>query len=126
EASAVASQAVNGIPPRDDFWLLGDFTQNLPCKGDGSEPPEGRVKITYRPYQSKAGVCNINAIHRHRSIELTNKLLGLLRTDDDLCANSLHAAAVFLYCCSMLSLVSPYVGSNCEELTQGILSELPQ
>ena len=30
----------------DDFWLLGDFTQNVPCKGDGSDPVEAKVKIS--------------------------------------------------------------------------------
>jgi hypothetical protein len=30
----------------DDFWLLGDFTQNVPCKGDGSDPVEAMVKIS--------------------------------------------------------------------------------
>ena len=26
-------------------WLLGNFTQNAPCKGDGSDPAELKVRI---------------------------------------------------------------------------------
>jgi hypothetical protein len=41
----------------DDFWLLGDFTQNVPCKGDGSDPVEAKVKISTDQIDSKVGVC---------------------------------------------------------------------
>ena len=41
----------------DDFWLLGDFTQNVPCKGDGSDPAELKVKISTDQIDSKVGVC---------------------------------------------------------------------
>ena len=41
----------------DDFWLLGDFTQNVPCKGDGSDPIEAKVKISTDQIDSKVGVC---------------------------------------------------------------------
>jgi hypothetical protein len=44
-------------PLPDDFWLLGNFTQNVPCKGDGSDPEELRVKITTDEIDSKVGVC---------------------------------------------------------------------
>ena len=27
----------NSLSP--DFWLLGEFVQNAPCKGDGTVPP---------------------------------------------------------------------------------------
>lgn len=41
----------------DDFWLLGNYTQNVPCKGDGSDPDEVRVKISTQAIDSKVGVC---------------------------------------------------------------------
>jgi hypothetical protein len=41
----------------DDFWLLGNFTQNVPCKGDGTDPEELKVKITTNEIDSKVGVC---------------------------------------------------------------------
>jgi len=41
----------------DDFWLLGSFTQNVPCKGDGSDPAELKVKVTTTEIDSKVGVC---------------------------------------------------------------------
>ena len=41
----------------DDFWLLGDYTQNVPCKGDGSDPVELKVKISTEQINSKVGVC---------------------------------------------------------------------
>lgn len=40
----------------DDFWLIGDFTQNVPCKGDGSDPVEAKVKISTDQIDSKVGV----------------------------------------------------------------------
>jgi hypothetical protein len=41
-----------------DFPLAGNYTQNVPCKGDGSDPDEVRVKISAQEIDSKAGVCN--------------------------------------------------------------------
>jgi hypothetical protein len=41
----------------DDFWLLGNFTQNVPCKGDGSDPAEAKVQISAQQIESKIGVC---------------------------------------------------------------------
>ena len=41
----------------DDFWLLGNFTQNVPCKGDGSDPAEAKVKISTDQIDSKVGNC---------------------------------------------------------------------
>jgi hypothetical protein len=63
---ATDAQGGNGIPLSDDFWLLGDFTQNVPCKGDGSDPPEVRVKVATDHINSKAGVCKF----------ITAKLVG--------------------------------------------------
>ena len=44
-------------PLSEDFWLLGDYTQNVPCKGDGSDPAELKVKVTTTEIDSKVGVC---------------------------------------------------------------------
>jgi hypothetical protein len=41
----------------EGFWLVGDFTQNVACKGDGSDPVEARVKISTDQIDSKVGVC---------------------------------------------------------------------
>ncbi len=41
----------------DDFPLTGSYTQNVPCKGDGTDPPELQVKISPQQIDSKVGVC---------------------------------------------------------------------
>src|SRR5215831_2454028 len=43
-------------------WLLGNFTQNAPCKGDGSDPSELKVRITADQIESKSGVCKFLAV----------------------------------------------------------------
>ncbi|MGA3308414.1 MAG: hypothetical protein ABSD08_07350 [Xanthobacteraceae bacterium] len=48
-----ASAALAG----DDFPLIGSYTQNVPCKGDGSDPAELQVKISAQEIDSKVGVC---------------------------------------------------------------------
>jgi hypothetical protein len=40
-----------------DFWLFGEFTQNVPCKGDGSDPAELKARISPDQIEAKAGVC---------------------------------------------------------------------
>lgn len=44
-------------PTGDDFPLTGNYTQNVPCKGDGSDPAELQVKISAQQIDSKVGVC---------------------------------------------------------------------
>ena len=44
-------------PAGDDFPLIGSYTQNVPCKGDGSDPAELQVKISAQEIDSKVGVC---------------------------------------------------------------------
>jgi len=41
----------------DDFPLTGNYTQNVPCKGDGSDPAELKVRISAQEIDSKVGVC---------------------------------------------------------------------
>lgn len=42
-----------------DFPLIGNYTQNVPCKGDGTDPPALKVKITAQEIVSNIGVCTI-------------------------------------------------------------------
>jgi hypothetical protein len=41
----------------DDFPLTGNYTQNVPCKGDGSDPHDVQVKISPQQIDSQVGVC---------------------------------------------------------------------
>jgi hypothetical protein len=43
----------------DDFPLAGSYTQNVPCKGDGSDPVAVRVKISPQQIVSNVGACTI-------------------------------------------------------------------
>ena len=43
-------------------WLLGNFTQNAPCKGDGTDPAELKVRIATGQIESKSGVCKFLAV----------------------------------------------------------------
>ena len=43
-------------------WLLGNFTQNAPCKGDGSDPAELKVRIAADQIKSKSGICNFLSV----------------------------------------------------------------
>ena len=49
--------SAGAAPAGDDFPLTGSYTQNVPCKGDGSDPAELRVKISAQEIDSKVGVC---------------------------------------------------------------------
>jgi hypothetical protein len=49
--------SASAAPLSDGFWLLGNFTQNVPCKGDGTDPAELKVKVTPTEVDSKVGVC---------------------------------------------------------------------
>jgi len=43
----------------EDFPLTGNYTQNVICKGDGSDPVAVRVKITPQEIDSNVGACMI-------------------------------------------------------------------
>jgi hypothetical protein len=43
----------------DDFPLVGTYTENQACKGDGSDSGVSRVKITMRDIDSVFGLCTI-------------------------------------------------------------------
>ncbi len=43
----------------DDFPIVGDYTQNVACKGDGTDKDDTKVKITDKDITSNVGVCTI-------------------------------------------------------------------
>ncbi|MGO9356721.1 MAG: hypothetical protein ACLP1D_03495 [Xanthobacteraceae bacterium] len=43
----------------DDFPLTGDYTQNVACKGDGTDADTAKVKISPQEIVSNIGVCTI-------------------------------------------------------------------
>jgi hypothetical protein len=43
----------------DDFPLAGSYTQNVTCKGDGSDPATAKVTISAQEIVSNVGVCSI-------------------------------------------------------------------
>lgn len=43
----------------DDFPLTGNYTQNVACKGDGSDPAAAKVTISPKEIVSNVGVCTI-------------------------------------------------------------------
>jgi hypothetical protein len=51
-----ASVAVSG---EDDFPIVGVYTKDRVCKGDGSDPSDVLVTITYKDIQSSLGYCTI-------------------------------------------------------------------
>ncbi len=40
-----------------DLPLIGSYTQDTPCKGDGSDPTERQIKILAQKIVSEAGTC---------------------------------------------------------------------
>ena len=42
-----------------DFPLVGSYTQNVPCKGDGSDAAEAKVTISAKEIVSNIGTCTI-------------------------------------------------------------------
>jgi hypothetical protein len=47
-------------------WLLGNFTQNAPCKGDGRDPAELKVRIAADQIESKSGNATFSASRQSR------------------------------------------------------------
>ena len=43
----------------DDFPYVGDYTQNMACKGDGTDPATAKVKISAKEIVSNLGPCTI-------------------------------------------------------------------
>ena len=49
--------AVGAASAEDDFPLTGEYTQNVPCKGDGTDARELKVKISPQQIDSHVAVC---------------------------------------------------------------------
>jgi hypothetical protein len=59
-STAVTMSAVLcGAASADDFPLAGNYTQNVACKGDGSDQPSAKVTISPQEIVSNVGVCTI-------------------------------------------------------------------
>ena len=63
-AGCVALMLVAAVGPRgaladDDLPLAGNYTQNIPCKGDGTDPATAKVTISAQEIVSNVGVCTI-------------------------------------------------------------------
>ncbi len=54
-AVLISSAAIAG----GDFPLTGNYTQNVACKGDGTDPEAAKVKVTPQQIVSNVGVCAI-------------------------------------------------------------------
>ncbi len=48
---------MNATAASSDFPLTETYTQNVPCKGDGSDPAELQVTISPQRIDSKISVC---------------------------------------------------------------------
>jgi hypothetical protein len=48
-----------GAALADDFARVGNYTQNVACKGDGSDQPSAKVTISPQEIVSNVGVCTI-------------------------------------------------------------------
>ena len=49
----------NGATAEGDFPLTGHYTQNVVCKGDGTDPVTAQVNISPQEIVSNVGVCTI-------------------------------------------------------------------
>ncbi len=49
----------SAVVAADDFPLSGNYTQNVACKGDGSDPQFAKVTISAQEIVSNVGVCTI-------------------------------------------------------------------
>jgi hypothetical protein len=54
-----AGCVVGGAALGDDFPFTGNYTQNVACKGDGTDPPTAKVTISPQQIVSNVGVCTI-------------------------------------------------------------------
>jgi hypothetical protein len=60
----VILMGAGGASADDDSPLNGSYTQNVPCKGDGSDPKSAQVRISPQQIVSNMGTCTIlNTTH---------------------------------------------------------------
>jgi hypothetical protein len=58
-ASVAVAVVLFGTALADDFPLVGNYTQNVACKGDGSDQATAKVTISAQEIISNVGVCTI-------------------------------------------------------------------
>lgn len=58
-AALFAGAGLAAALAQGDFPITGNYTQNVACKGDGTDPVAVRVKITPQEIDSNVGVCTI-------------------------------------------------------------------
>jgi hypothetical protein len=60
--------ALSGAAVADfDFPFIGNYTQNVACKGDGSDLPSAKVQISAHEIVSNVGICTILDIKKDGS-----------------------------------------------------------
>jgi hypothetical protein len=57
--AAAALVGTGAAVAADDFPLTGNYTQNVVCKGDGTDPVAVQVKISPKEITSNVGTCAI-------------------------------------------------------------------
>ena len=66
---AVAGLAMTPAAAEDDFPIVGVYTENVVCKGDGSDAAAPRVKISLQEIESSVfGLCAIQSKKREGKI----------------------------------------------------------
>jgi len=58
-ALGTAGLAAAAVADDDGFPIVGNYTQNVACKGDGTDPVAVRVKISPQEIVSNVGTCTI-------------------------------------------------------------------
>jgi hypothetical protein len=65
-ALAVVTFSLSGSAiAADDFPLAGNYTQNVACKGDGTDPAAVKVSISPQEIVSNVGVCTVLDIKKN-------------------------------------------------------------
>ncbi len=57
--AVVTASVTGGAAAAEDFPLTGNYTQNVACKGDGSDAVTAKVSISPQEIVSNVGVCTI-------------------------------------------------------------------
>ena len=55
----VAASVTGSAVAADNFPLEGNYTQNVACKGDGTDAPTAKVSISPQEIVSNVGICTI-------------------------------------------------------------------
>ena len=63
-AALIAIVGASAAFADDDFPLAGTYTQNVPCKGDGTDAAADQVKISTKEIVSNVGTCTVQDMKR--------------------------------------------------------------